>query len=258
MPAQQAETREDALVRNAVTLTMTVIAGLAFAFSFGNVWDLATRLGIPAWIAPLVAPMVDLSVLGLLVALRYLSLRGVPAEQTRGAERLLHLCGFLTLALNVAEPLYLGKYGKAAVDSVAPLLLLCWGKVGPDLLRQFHAVRHATTHPAPEPATVFGPEPESADAAELAPADPKPAGTADPKPPRPEPAPVPVATPAPARTGVTKPTPGLAPALVEHARRIAAAHQAATGRPITPEVLRARLGVPAPLAQSLITALATG
>ena len=55
---------------------MIVIAALAFVFSFGNVWSLALRLSVPGPIAPLIAPMVDLSVVGLLVALRYLSLRG--------------------------------------------------------------------------------------------------------------------------------------------------------------------------------------
>lgn len=39
-------------------------------------WTL--QLGVSAWVAPLVAPAVDLSVLGLLLAIRYLALYGAP------------------------------------------------------------------------------------------------------------------------------------------------------------------------------------
>ena len=74
---------EERFTRRTVTVVMAVIAALAFVFSFGNVWALALRLGVPRPIAPLIAPMVDLSVVGLLVALRFLALRGVPK---RGAE----------------------------------------------------------------------------------------------------------------------------------------------------------------------------
>ncbi|WP_237404947.1 hypothetical protein [Actinacidiphila reveromycinica] len=35
---------------------MAVIAALAFVFSFGNVWALALRLGVPYPITPLIAP----------------------------------------------------------------------------------------------------------------------------------------------------------------------------------------------------------
>ena len=72
---------EDRITQRTVTVVMVVIAALAFVFSFGNVWSLALRLGVPAPVAPLIAPMVDLSVVGLLVALRYLSLRGVPPDR---------------------------------------------------------------------------------------------------------------------------------------------------------------------------------
>ncbi|WP_148588863.1 DUF2637 domain-containing protein, partial [Streptomyces sp. WAC01526] len=131
---------EDRITQRTVTVVMAVIAALAFVFSFGNVWSLALRLGVPRPVAPLIAPMVDLSVVGLLVALRYLSLRGIPAEQMRSASRLMHLSGLLTLALNIAEPLIAHHWGRACVDAVAPLLLLGWGAVGPQLLRHFHTV----------------------------------------------------------------------------------------------------------------------
>ncbi|WP_256960589.1 DUF2637 domain-containing protein, partial [Streptomyces scabiei] len=141
---------EDRITQRTITAVMIVIAALAFVFSFGNVWSLALRLGVPGPIAPLIAPMVDLSVVGLLVALRYLSLRGLPADQMTAATRLMHFSGLLTLALNVAEPIVAGHYGRAAVDAVAPLLLLGWGSVGPQLLRAFHTVARPAV-PAPLP-----------------------------------------------------------------------------------------------------------
>ncbi|MET9813696.1 DUF2637 domain-containing protein [Streptomyces sp. NPDC006355] len=241
---------EDRITQRTVTVVMGIIALLAFVFSFGNVWALALRLGVPAPIAPLIAPMVDLSVVGLLVALRYLSLRGVPPEQMKAATRLMHVSGLLTLALNVAEPIAAGHYGRAAVDAVAPLLLLGWGAVGPQLLRSFHAVTisaalatAAETEPAqePAPATV---ETEHASAPSPVAHEPAPvaSGTA-PAPAAPAPAPA----PAPA---VKVPEP-----LLAEARSIAASHQAEHGEPITAAQLKRRLGIGLPMATALHAAL---
>ncbi|MEU5268071.1 DUF2637 domain-containing protein [Streptomyces hygroscopicus] len=47
----------------------------------------------------------------------------------------------------------------------------------------------------------------------------------------------------------------LPPALVTHARKLADDHHARTGSPIDPETLRARLGVPAPLADAIASRL---
>ncbi|MEV6590894.1 DUF2637 domain-containing protein [Streptomyces acidicola] len=228
---------EDRITQRTITAVMIVIAALAFVFSFGNVWSLALRLGVPAPIAPLIAPMVDLSVVGLLVALRYLSLRGLPAEQMTAATRLMHFSGLLTLALNVAEPIAAGHYGRAAVDAVAPLLLLGWGAVGPQLLRAFHTVASA---PAPSPAsdeidaepeTVADPAPAVAPLAEQAPV-----------------APATVPVPAPATAKVPEP-------LLTEARSIAASHQAEHGETITPAQLKTRLGIGLPMATALHAAL---
>ncbi|MET8854524.1 hypothetical protein [Amycolatopsis sp. NPDC004625] len=76
-------------VLSAVTLIVGIIVALTFLFGFGNVFALALRLGVPVWVAPLVAPAVDLSVVGLLIAIRSLSLRGAPAEVIWPARRLL-------------------------------------------------------------------------------------------------------------------------------------------------------------------------
>ncbi|OXM65210.1 hypothetical protein CF165_22955 [Amycolatopsis vastitatis] len=51
-----------------VTTMMSIVIGLTFLFGFGNVLALALRIGVPAYVAPLVAPALDLTVLGLLVA----------------------------------------------------------------------------------------------------------------------------------------------------------------------------------------------
>ncbi|MEC3975806.1 hypothetical protein QMK34_10990 [Amycolatopsis sp. H20-H5] len=114
---------------------MGVVVGLTFLFGFGNVLNLALRLGVPVWVAPLVAPAVDLSILGLLLGSRHLALAGVTPVQLQPARRLLIFASVVTLALNVADPVAAGEYGKAAFDSVGPLLLIGWAEVGPDLLR---------------------------------------------------------------------------------------------------------------------------
>ncbi|WP_151483645.1 hypothetical protein [Streptomyces albicerus] len=121
-------------------MTMAAVVGLTFLFGFGNVWTRALRLGVPPWVAPLVAPAVDLSVLGLLLGTRYLALHGARPEQLRPARRLLVFSSVMTLALNVADPLLAGQTGKAAFDAVGPLLLIGWAEVGPGLLQAISGV----------------------------------------------------------------------------------------------------------------------
>ncbi|MET8697351.1 DUF2637 domain-containing protein [Kitasatospora sp. NPDC004723] len=270
-----------AFTRITVTVVMAVIAALAFVFSFGNVWALALRLGIPHPIAPLIAPMVDLSVVGLLVALHHLVLTGAAPSQLAPANRLMHLCGLLTLALNTAEPLITGHFGRAALDTVAPALLLGWGTVGPDLLRllatpttrpskdvapDLHFAPSTDTpllldRPDPVPASYpadtvsaaelrtpansaepdQGPTPPLPPAADLTAPDTE----SDPEPTSdPEPAPAPMALP-----DVPAPLLGVG-------RRIAGDHHARTGNVITPAELRVRLDVPTPLADAVHARLA--
>ncbi len=132
-------------VATLVAVIMVVVVGLTFAFGFGNVFQLGLRLGVPIWVAPLVAPAVDLSVVGLLLGTRQLAVQGAPPELLHPAQRLLIFSSVVTLTLNVAEPVIAGDYGKAAFDAVGPALLIGWSEVGPGLLR---AMRHPTTfHP---------------------------------------------------------------------------------------------------------------
>jgi hypothetical protein len=76
-------------VVRAVTVIMGTVVGLTFLFGFGNVLGLALRLGVPVWVAPLVAPSVDLSIPGLLLGIRHLALCGASVAQLRPARRLL-------------------------------------------------------------------------------------------------------------------------------------------------------------------------
>ncbi len=78
----------DAAVR-LVTAIVGIVVGLTFLFAFGNVATLGIRLGVPTYVAFLVAPAVDLSVVALLVGTRQLVLHGGPVEVVRAARRLL-------------------------------------------------------------------------------------------------------------------------------------------------------------------------
>ncbi|MGW4228937.1 DUF2637 domain-containing protein [Streptomyces sp. NPDC004980] len=102
------------------------------------------------------------------------------------------------------------------------------------------------------------PEPAATAAAPLAAPDPEPAPDvtverapepAPELPPAPAPAPVPVTAP------VTAPTAAVPPALLDHARKVADTHHATTGARIDSATLRARLGVPAPLADAITAQL---
>ncbi|SEP48431.1 hypothetical protein [Amycolatopsis saalfeldensis] len=123
------------VVVRVVTVIMGTVVGLTFLFGFGNVLNLALHLGVPVWVAPLVAPAVDLTILGILLGTRHLVVRGVGADALRPLRRLLIFASVVTLALNVAGPLVAGEYGKAAFDAVGPLLLIGWSEVGPGLLQ---------------------------------------------------------------------------------------------------------------------------
>lgn len=122
-------------VTRAVTVIIATVVGLTFLFGFGNVLGLALRLGVPVWVAPLVAPAVDLSILGLLPATRHLALHGVSVDDLRPLRRFTLFVSAVSLALNVAEPLLAGKYGKAAFDAVGPVLLIGWAEIGPRVLQ---------------------------------------------------------------------------------------------------------------------------
>ncbi|WP_232235204.1 MULTISPECIES: hypothetical protein [Frankia] len=136
-----------------VTVIVGIVVGLTFLFGFGNVLALGLRLGVPIWVAPLVAPAVDLSVVALLLGTRHVALHGGPVDVLRAARRMLIFASTVTLALNIAEPLIAGDYGKAAFDAVGPLLLIGWSEVGPGLLQ---AMRPTPSDGLPEGAPAGG------------------------------------------------------------------------------------------------------
>jgi hypothetical protein len=130
----------EALTRRAITVITAAIVVMSFAFSLGNVTTLCLDLGITAWIAWLVAPAVDLSVVGLLTGIRFLSLHGYTDSQLAKPRYMLRFCGILTLALNTVGALAHRQFGTALVDAVGPALLIGWSEVGSWLLRQIYAV----------------------------------------------------------------------------------------------------------------------
>jgi hypothetical protein len=129
----------EVLTRRAVTWITDVIVVMTFAFSLGNVTRLCLDLGITAWIAWLVGPAVDLSVVGLLTGMRFLALHGYTDAQLAKLRRMLRFCGIVTLALNTAGAIGHRQFGTALVDAVGPALLIGWSEVGPWMLRQIHA-----------------------------------------------------------------------------------------------------------------------
>jgi hypothetical protein len=135
----------EALTGHAVTVITAAIVVMTFAFSLGNVTRLCLDLGITAWVAWLVAPAVDLSVIGLLTGIRFLSLHGYSDDQLAKPRRMLRFCGILTLALNTSGALSHQQFGTALVDGVGPALLIGWSEVGPWLLRQIYAACIPTT-----------------------------------------------------------------------------------------------------------------
>lgn len=152
-PTQRATASGARATRVVVTTTGTVIATCAFTFSFGNIWQLARTWGVPEPIAPLVAPMLDISVIGLLTAIRYLSLNGIPGRRLLTARLLMLACAATTWGLNIAQAVIDHRWGAVVMDSVAPALLLGWAEVAPTLLRlttdtEIEAQPHAATTPA--------------------------------------------------------------------------------------------------------------
>jgi hypothetical protein len=129
-------------VRRFVTVLAVIVGGLCFLFSLGNVYQLAVDLQLWVWIRPLVAPAVDLSLVALVVGIRFLARRGVTSRELRRPRLFMLAVGLAAWALNTAGAVAEGDWGKAAFDSLAPGLLIGWAEVLPWFLRQFQAVTH--------------------------------------------------------------------------------------------------------------------
>ena len=143
-PLGHGEQDGERAVRRFVTVLAVTVGALCFLFSLGNVYQLAVDLELWVWIRPLVAPAVDLSLVALVVGIRFLARRGVSGAELRRPRLFMLAVGLAAWALNTAHAVAECDWGKAAFDSLAPGLLIGWAEVLPWFLRQFQAV----THPA--------------------------------------------------------------------------------------------------------------
>lgn len=73
-------------------------------------------------------------------------MHGASAESLRPLRRFTFFVSVVSLALNIAEPVLSGEYGKAAFDAVGPMLLIGWSEVGPQVLQ---ALARIEVPPAP-------------------------------------------------------------------------------------------------------------
>nr|WP_231861728.1 hypothetical protein [Frankia alni] len=220
-----------------VTAIAGVVVGLTFLFGLGNVAALGIHLGVPTYVAVLVAPAVDLSVVGLL-GTRYLALHHGPADVIRSARRLLIFASLVTLALNIAEPLITGHYGKAAFDAVGPLLLIGWSEIGPRLLQAMQTTT-ASAQPSPSP-VMDAPDRTTAAVTGMPPTSAAEGATA------------------PSGTATQHDDPGAREQdLLHRARAEDVLHWQQHQRPISAETLRKRLAVGMGTARGLVTQLRT-
>ncbi len=226
---------DEATVVKAVTMIMGVVVGLTFLFGFGNVLNLALRLDVPVWVAPLVAPAVDLSILGLLLGTRHLALKGASADLLRPARRLLIFASVVTLALNVADPVVAGEYGKAAFDAVGPLLLIGWAEVGPGFLQAIGETSQsadAEVDARVDQASMLASERSDEDSSAPRQVEQRELSTRE--------------------LGRQAPHKRAPEALLDQARREDATHRVAHQKPISADTLRIRLGIGATQARRLV------
>ncbi|MEV0602866.1 DUF2637 domain-containing protein [Streptomyces sp. NPDC050315] len=244
MTKPQAE-RTAILVAGAVIMVLTIAA---FWLSYAHLASVAQSHGLGSsperrWAWP---GTIDLFILAGEVLMFRAALR--------------HVTDWWAIGLTVAGSLGSIGLNVAGVGVGAPVLDYVVAAVPPSaallafgaLMRQVHTL---VIEPTPEPEPV----PEQV-TVERAP-EPPPAELPAPEP-VPEEVPDEAEDPSPELVAVT-PTPrpassapAVPPALLDHARKVADTHQAATGTPIDADTLRARLGVPPVLADAITAQLA--
>ncbi|MFB7956204.1 DUF2637 domain-containing protein [Streptomyces sp. NPDC056045] len=229
-------------IRLDAVLVQAVIAG---ALSFSHLHDLALAAGQDGWKAWAYPISVDL----LLVA-AWRRMRTHAGNRPAWVWFVIALAA--SLGANIATA---GLLDLDHVPAWLRILVAGWPALaflGGTLLAHAPAPAPAEApadpEPAPEQPPLTAPEPEPVPdvTVERAP-EPEPAPQL---PPAPEPAPDPAPAPVPA------PVMAVPPALLDHARKIADTHHATTGSPIDSAALRARLGVPGPLADAITAQLA--
>ncbi|MCX5140026.1 DUF2637 domain-containing protein [Streptomyces sp. NBC_00338] len=218
-------------IRMDAVLVQAVIAG---ALSFSHLHDLAEAAGQDGWKAWAYPISVDL----LLVA-------AWRRMRTHADNRPAWV--WFVIALTASLGANIATAGMLDLGDVPPwlrILVAGWPALaflGGTLLAHTPTAP-AETEPAPATAPLTAPDP-----------DPAPDVTVE-RAPEPAPDPAPELPPAPAPASA--PAIAVPPALLDHARKVADTHHATTGTRITTETLRARLGVPAPLAAAITAQLA--
>ncbi|MGW5123818.1 DUF2637 domain-containing protein [Streptomyces sp. NPDC004069] len=227
------------MLRPDAVLVQAVIAG---ALSFAHLHDLASAAGQSGWKAWAYPVSVDL----LLVA-AWRRLRSDGPSRLAWCWFLIAL--FASLGANVATAGFL--------DLAHPPAWLRFGIAGWPALAFLGGTLLA--HTAGDPAPAAAVSEASAPALEVerhpAPA-PAPEPAAAPAPVVDDTPALPVADPAPDLDLDPAPAMSVPAALVTHARKVADDHQSRTGSPIDTDTLRARLGVPAPMADAIAAQLA--
>ncbi len=122
-------------------LVLGAVAVLVMAFSLGNVHRFATGHGIADPLGWLLAPAVDLALVGSLMADAYLSRHG--ADAGRWAAALRWFAGSATLTLNSWDAVRAGAPGDVLGTVVPPLLMLILAEAAPRYRRGAHAVVEA-------------------------------------------------------------------------------------------------------------------
>ncbi|WP_394429909.1 DUF2637 domain-containing protein [Streptomyces sp. SGAir0957] len=217
-------------IRLDAVLVQAVIAG---ALSFSHLHDLADAAGQSGWKAWAYPISVDL----LLVA----AWRRLRTNRRDGAAWVWFVIAlFASLGANIATA---GLLDLAHVPAWLRVLVAGWPALaflGGTLLV------HTPTETTSAPASV--PEPtEEPDAVDLHRTDTAPELDTIPEPTEPAPE-LPAAEPAPEPMPVPASVP---PALLDHARKLADHHRATTGTPLPVASLRAQLGLPAPVVDSI-------
>ncbi|WP_329457895.1 DUF2637 domain-containing protein [Streptomyces sp. NBC_01497] len=226
-------------IRFDAVLIQAVIAG---ALSFAHLHDLAEAAGQHGWKAWAYPISVDLLLMAAWRRMRTLHADKQPAGS---AWAWFVVALIASLGANVSTA---GLLDLHAVPAWLRILVAGWPAIA--FLGGTLLAHNPTSTPdempvelAPEPAAdLMTVEREADQAPELPAPEPAPAPDPAPKSILPEPA-----TPSP---------PAVPPALLDHARKLADTHHAATGQSIDADTLRLRLGVAGPLAASIAAQLA--
>ncbi|MEW2123118.1 DUF2637 domain-containing protein [Streptomyces sp. NPDC007259] len=230
-------------IRPDAVLVQAVIAG---ALSFSHLHDLADAAGQDGWKAWAYPISVDL----LLVA----AWRRMRTATDNGPAWV-----WFVIALTASLGANIATAGMLDLDNVPPwlrVLVAGWPALaflGGTLLA--HTAHATGTQPAPDAALLNPPESDPASPVTVERETEPAPGSAPELPPVPAPVsdPASASKPVPAPSPVSVPVP---PALLDHARKVADSHHATTGNRIDTATLRARLGIPAPLADAITAQLA--